>query len=282
MVAPRRGVGAWWWPHEPGDGRPVGAYPRVVATGRGRGVAVAISVLLIVVGGLGLLRAVGGERTTTEVLPSAESVVVTTGSGDVDLVAADRDDVSVRLEARQTWPRQVTLETDESGGTLTLSTECSGVALPLSQCSGNLVVELPPDVAAQVETGSGEVRLGGVTGDVAVQTGSGDIVVSGGTPGRLTLRTGSGDIEVEGLGSSGGTLRTGSGSIEVVAEDEPDELAAETGSGNVLIVLPGDTPYAVDVETGSGEEDVQVATDPDSDHRIVARTGSGDIELRER
>ena len=67
-----------------------------------------------------------------------------------------------------------------------------------------------------------------------------------------------------------------------MAEDEPDELAAETGSGNVLIVLPGDTPYAVDVETGSGEEDIQVATDPDSDHRIVARTGSCDIELRER
>jgi len=195
-------------------------------------------------------------------------------------VATDRDDVSVRLEARQTWPRQVTLETDESGGTLTLRTECSGVALPLSRCSGNVVVELPGDVAAQVETGSGEVRLGGITGDVAVQTGSGDVVVSG-TSGRVTLRTGSGDIEVEGLGSSGGSLRTGSGSIEVVAEDEPDELAAETGSGDVLIVLPSDTPYAVDVETGSGEENIQVATDPDSDHRIVARTGSGDIELRE-
>lgn len=252
-----------------------------VTTGRDRGIAVAISVVLVVVGGLGLLRAVGGERTITEVLPAAGTVVVTTGSGDVDLVASDREDVSVRLEARQTWPRRVTLETDESGGTLTLSTECSGVALPLSQCSGNLVVELPPDVAAQVETGSGEVRLGGVTGDVAVQTGSGDVVVSGAS-GRLTLRTGSGDVEVDGLGRSGGTLRTGSGSIEVMAEDEPDELAAETGSGNVLIVLPGDTPYAVDVETGSGEEDIQVATDPDSDHRIVARTGSGDIELRER
>ena len=252
-----------------------------MATGRDRGIAVAISVVLVVVGGLGLLRAVGGERTITEVLPAADTVVVTTGSGDVDLVATDREDVSVRLEARQTWPRRVTLETDASGGTLTLSTECSGVALPLSQCSGNVVVELPPDVAAQVETGSGEVRLGGVSGDVAVQTGSGDVVVSGAS-GRLTLRTGSGDVEVEGLRRSGGTLRTGSGSIEVVAEDEPDELAAETGSGNVLIVLPGDTPYAVDVETGSGEEDIQVATDPDSDHRIVARTGSGDIELRER
>jgi hypothetical protein len=252
-----------------------------VATGRGRGIAVAISVLLIVVGGLGLLRAAGGERTTTELLRAADTVVVTTGSGDVDLVAAERDDVSVQLEARQTWPRQVTLETDESGGTLTVSTECSGVALPLSQCSGDLVVELPDDVAVRVETGSGEVRLAGITGDVAAQTGSGDVVVSG-SPGRLTLRTGSGDIAVEGLSSSGGRLRTGSGSIEVVADEEPDELVAETGSGNVLILLPGDTPYAVDVDTGSGEESIQVATDPDSDHRIVARTGSGDVELRER
>jgi len=254
---------------------------RVVASERDRGIAVAISVLLIVVGGLGLLRAVGGGHATTEVLPAADTVVVTTGSGDVNLVAADRDDVSVRLEARQTWPRRVTLEADESGRTLTLRTECSGVALPLSQCSGDLVVELPADVAAAVETGSGEVRLTGVTGDVAVETGSGGVTLSD-APGPVTLRTGSGDIRVDGLSSSGGSLRTGSGSIEVNAESEPDDLTTETGSGNVLIVLPGGTPYAVDVETGSGEEEVQVATDPDSDHRIVARTGSGDIVVRER
>ena len=252
-----------------------------MATGRGRGLAVAISVLLIVVGGLGLLRAVGGERTTTDVLPAAETVVVTTGAGDVQLVAADRDDVSVRFVARDTWPRRASLESDVSGGTLTLRTECSGVSLPLSRCSGDLVVELPGDVAARVETGSGDVRLGGLTGAVSVQTGSGDVTVSSG-PGPVTLRTGSGDVEVEGLGSGGGSLRTGSGSIEVVAEDELGGLTAETGSGDVLIVVPSGTPYAVDTDTGSGDESIEVATDPDSDHRIVARTGSGDIELRER
>jgi Putative adhesin len=252
-----------------------------VATGRNRGIAVGISVLLIVVGGLGLLRAIGGERTSTEVFPAADTVVVTTGAGDVDLVATDRDDVSVRLEARQSWPRQTALESDVSGDTLTLRTECSGVALPLSQCSGDLVVELPADVAAEVETGSGEVRLTGVTGDVAVETGAGGVTLSD-APGQVTLRTGSGDIRVDGLGSSGGSLRTGSGSIEVDAESEPDELTTETGSGDVLIVLPGGTPYAVDADTGSGEESIEVATDPDSDHRIVARTGSGNIEVRER
>ena len=81
-----------------------------VATRRERGVAVAISAALVVVGGLGLLRAAGNERTTTKVTPTAETVVVVTGDGDVQLVAAERDDVSVRFVARETWPRQATLD----------------------------------------------------------------------------------------------------------------------------------------------------------------------------
>ena len=109
-------------------------------------------------------------------------------------------------------------------------------------------VTVPADAAVQAHSGSGNVNVEGVRGEVQAQTGSGD-------------------IRLRDLGSRG-HAQTGSGNIR--AQDAAAPLYAHTGSGDIDAVLTGSGD--VDVQSGSGN--VQVRGIKGGLH---ARSGSGNI-----
>lgn len=119
-----------------------------------------------------------------------------------------------------------------------------------------------------MESGSGDMRLRDLDGEIHVHTGSGDVEARE-VAGPLTAETGSGDIR---LVSKGGDVRvhTGSGTVELRGVN--GSLQAETGSGDVTVVgvqtgtweirahsgnveleLPNDAAFDLDASTGSGE-----------------------------
>jgi len=123
--------------------------------------------------------------------------------------------------------------------------------------------------AAELESGSGNVRLADMAGGVRVHTGSGDIEAramdgsfnaeagSGNIrldakgPGDVEAHTGSGDVTMRGVS---GRLRVETGSGDLVAEGTqsgPWEL--RTGSGDVELRLPADAAFDLDATTSSGD-----------------------------
>jgi DUF4097 and DUF4098 domain-containing protein YvlB len=200
------------------------------------------------------------------------------------------------------------------GDTLQLTSQCRGWVLP---CSVSFELQVPTDTSVttqsgsgdidirdvaslQAETGSGDIVLRQLRGPVDVRTGSAGVTISDVT-GPLTAHTGSGDVRGTGLASSTATAETGSGSVsleladgagQVAAETgsgdvtltlagEPDQVRAETGSGNVTVVLADRAAtYAVLAETNSGDQDVQIRTDPSAPRSLEVRTGSGDVTIR--
>lgn len=169
-------------------------------------------------------------------------------------------------------------------------------------------VVVPANTRVRARTGSGSLRLAGVTGAVEAKTGSGSTRVSD-VAGDVTVDAGSGSIELTavggdidvttGSGSIGVTgvetalrARTGSGRIRV--EGSPgDEWDLTTGSGSIRIDLPEDAAFEVDARSRSGSVR--------SDHpvivsgkvrrgrlqgpvrgggpRVTVRTGSGGITI---
>jgi DUF4097 and DUF4098 domain-containing protein YvlB len=96
-----------------------------------------------------------------------------------------------------------------------------------------------------------------------------------GASGRVRLDTGSGRIEYE--GNPSGNCRF------------------ETGSGSITLVLPGELNVEVDLDTGSGEIDVEFGVEGQmgkgevkgtigdgSQGSIYAHTGSGSIDVIRR
>jgi DUF4097 and DUF4098 domain-containing protein YvlB len=107
--------------------------------------------------------------------------------------------------------------------------------------------------------------------------------VSGATGDRLALRSSSGDVEATGVDVGDIDARTSSGDVTVELGSAPRQVDTVTSSGDVLVVVPyvlGDVYYDVEADTSSGDRVVDVRTDPLSDRRIEAHTGSGDVTVR--
>lgn len=137
------------------------------------------------------------------------------------------------------------------GDRLNLHYRCDG-----SDCSVDYRVEIPPGLAATLNSGSGTLTLRDLSGEVTAVSGSGDIDASGLRARRFRAEAGSGDVEAG-------------------FKETPDHVEVETGSGEATAYLPGGK-YDVTLETGSGDKTVQVTDDPSSPRKITLRTGSGD------
>src|SRR5918992_1418353 len=147
--------------------------------------------------------------------------------------------------------------------------------LKIRNGSGSISVA---DVAtADVEAGSGDVRVRDVPGPVRAYTGSGSVRLDS-VGGQTDLHAASGDIVASGV--NGGALRadTGSGSVHLKFSAPPTNVRAETGSGDLRLILP-DGAYRIDHSTGSGDENVGIDDDPTAIASVYARTGSGSISI---
>lgn len=119
---------------------------------------------------------------------------------------------------------------------------------------------------AQLQSGSGEVRLGTFTGEVVVTTGSGAIAVED-AQGDVRIKSGSGEVEV---GSCGGTCAVSTGSGDISIGTAAGGTALKTGSGDVSIKSAGPDTSMV---TGSGDLDIQSL----AAGKLQAKASSGDV-----
>jgi DUF4097 and DUF4098 domain-containing protein YvlB len=275
---------------------PAAARPRPPAR---TGVAVAAAVFAAVVVLLGVASVVGAVISVTEHARSSFSgvreVEVDTGSGDVEVTAADRADVRVEAITRRSWTRPELRQVVEAG-VLRLSGGCRFVFT--GECSVSYRIGLPRATVARLETGSGGVTVTGLRAAADARTGSGDVDVrdvSGAVgartgsgnfslvrvAGALRVRTGSGDIDGRSLTAATIEAHTGSGGIElVVAQPAPDRVLVSTGSGDVGLTVP-DAVYRLNAHSDNGEVTTgELRQDPAGPHQIQVRTDSGDIAVR--
>jgi hypothetical protein len=116
----------------------------------------------------------------------------------------------------------------------------------------NIVIELPRQSTGRMEihTASGDLRVEGVTSEIALHTASGDVRVIR-TRGDLDLHTASGDVIVE---SASGRCRahTANGDVRIDSA-EMTGFQIQTASGDILVdaLLTGDVPCGA--QTASGD-----------------------------
>ncbi len=165
-------------------------------------------------------------------------------------------------------------------------------ALSLDTGSGDIEVT-GHDGALNVDTGSGDVAVTTQkNGELHIDTGSGSVRASGITASVLKIDTGSGDIRLADATASRASLETGSGAIEARFLTAIDDLAVETGSGDVTLRLPEGLNVTVDLETSSGDLTVDFPVQlirkeenslrgriGEGKGRIAVESGSGDVSL---
>jgi DUF4097 and DUF4098 domain-containing protein YvlB len=145
----------------------------------------------------------------------------------------------------------------------------ANTALQAHSGSGNVVVEgLHGEV--QEQTGSGDVRVRDVSGKVRVQTGSGNIHTEN-VAGPFSGQTGSGDIEANLVDSSDVDVQTGSGNIHV--KGVKGGLRARSGSGDIT----ADGQVAGNWQLHSGSGNFRLGVGNSGGFNLDAHTSSGSI-----
>ena len=121
---------------------------------------------------------------------------------------------------------------------------------------------VPANTRVRARTGSGDVRVDGVTGAVEARTGSGSMELTAVGGGHVDVQSGAGPIDIVGLGTAPLRAHTGTGRIRV--EGVPGGTwDLSTGSGGIRIDLPDDAAFEIDARTNSG--------DVRTDHPVVVR-----------
>lgn len=199
-------------------------------------------------------------------------------SGDIELIAEQRDDVQVT--AHREWslgePRT---EQQFDDGVLKLSGSCGfwGSFGP-NGCESQFVVRVPRELAVDVRGSSGDVVARDLAGSAYLGASSGDVTAIG-LSGPLRLGASSGDIEVTDYAGRDVSAHASSGDVTVRIRVVPDRVEAVASSGDVTVAVPGSARYSVQTEASSGDETVEVDQSRDSRHTIDARASSGDVQV---
>ena len=109
---------------------------------------------------------------------------------------------------------------------------------------------MPADARVVVDSGAGQVIVGGVTGELDLHTGAGEVIATGAT--------------------GGGRLDTGAGMVRF--EGEPaGNLYLQTGVGEIVIALPSGANVDIDLTTALGDVDVDAFD-------VVGRVSPRDVQ----
>jgi hypothetical protein len=201
---------------------------------------------------------------------------ITAGGGDVQLMPSRDGNVSVDSRVRGSL-HTPQLDVDFSGSDVAVAGGCPEVTL--GHCEATLLVGVPVGTAVRVDASSGDIAATALNGNLTLHTASGDVRVLN-VGGRLDLDTASGDVDAAGVRSTAVRAHTASGDVDLDFRAAPQTVDADTASGDVRIAVPpGPEAYKLDVDTGSGSEDVDVSRDAQSTRLLRADTGSGDVEV---
>lgn len=262
---------------------------------KGRGwyiTGLTLAVLAVVGAAFQLLILITGHSSSTTKSYSGQvtNVVVSSDSGDVQIVADAKDESIV--ERTVSW--------SAVGGSPTSRDRLDNGTLNLPGCSNswncevNYVVHVPAGTDAKLALDSGDASVSGDIGAVTVANDSGSVLVDGAQgavkvaadSGDVTLHNingsvnaslDSGTINADGLSGDKASLIASSGDVNAQFTIDPQSIIATTDSGNISLAVPGKSPYAVKVSVDSGTSKVDIPTDPTASRTLNVAADSGDI-----
>ncbi len=222
-------------------------------------------------------------------------LVVDLPEGDIRLDGSEGTDVVYQAELVWSYDRP-RVHASQNGDVLELSANCD-LAL-VGWCDSDFEIAVPAGIVVEARTSSGDIQAIGLheratlhssSGDVQAEemagpldlsTSSGDVDAVN-VSGDAAMRTSSGDVDGVSLGGDRVEARTGSGDVTLDFTESPREVSAQTSSGDATVKVPDESgiEYRVEVESDSGDDTNDVASDPNAARTITARTNSGDARV---
>ena len=201
------------------------------------------------------------ERTvaTYSVRGSVNAITLDLDSASAEIVGGgDRPEVEVRRTDHFAFGQRAEAHRTASAGELAITSRCPKSVLKV--CSAAYRLTVPDNVRVTVRTTSGDVRFTDYRGSAQVDTGTGDITVGGFCGFALRARAQAGDVTA-------------------VASCALERLELRSRTGDVRAVVPPGR-YQLDADTDEGERTVRGVTPADdAPFQIQALSSAGDVTV---
>ncbi|MUN35941.1 DUF4097 family beta strand repeat-containing protein [Actinomadura litoris] len=256
-----------------------GAVPGTPARPRRRGVWILLAAVtaVLMVAPIGFrVAAHAFRRTTTETTPYHLAIKdVRLDMGDARVTVGAGPEGEGRVHKRLTWaPTKPTVNESLVDGVLYITFRCNSTVRIYGglECGGDIDVRVPRAARVSAVSESGQINVRGLTGDLDLRTGSGEIAVAD-ARGRLRLRANSGTVRGTGIAASKTQAEVGSGELNLRYAEPPDIVDAAVGSGSARIIVPPGSHYRL---VGPMPSHLGQAVVDDRSTRVISlRGGSG-------
>jgi hypothetical protein len=197
--------------------------------------------------------------TSYAVQGSINAIQLDLGGAAVDIVGGGESmGVQVRRTDDFAFGHQAASVRGARAGVLSIGSRCP--ATVLGSCAASYRLTVPDNVRVTIRTTSGRVRLFGYRGSADVDTGSGDISISGVCGFGLRARSQSGDVSAS-------------------AACALERMELRSGTGNVTATVPAGR-YQVDADTDTGRREVRgVTAADDAPFQIQALSSGGNVTV---
>lgn len=192
--------------------------------------------------------------TKTGVSPDAGRLGLCTIVGDIDVVAGDTEAVEIVFHIRAT------------GSQARQAVEAQEVAWDLRQDDGTLGL-----VAFQVPD---QRRQGDRQASVDIE-----LQVPGQGPYEVRARTHVGAIDVQAPALGTTDLASSTGDVDGVIDHLGGELSAMASVGDVDLEIGSISTTDLDLQTGTGDIDLGLPSDPATGYDVTGRAGVGDVDI---
>jgi hypothetical protein len=177
----------------------------------------------------------------------------------IDATVATGDAATLTIERRLTWSvSRPTIEERWDGQTLQVIADCPSIPIGPG-CDVDYTLYVPPGVAVQLRTTSG------------------DLVIHG-TDGALQLSTSSGDVRATDLRSTEVVVSARSGDVDLGFTGAPQQLDIDTTSGDIDIAVPATSSYRLQVD--ADQTTLDIPQDLDAGRTIMVNSTTGSLHIR--
>jgi hypothetical protein len=149
-------------------------------------------------------------------------------------------------------------------------------------CRVRWLVQVPRDLAVDVQTQAGAITVSGMSGTVKLASLSGSIRAVAPSGKLLTLRSQTGTVTGQSVSSQQVVATAVSGALSLTFRTPPSLVVARTETGPLGVMLPdGDESYRVDAKAAR-DRSLTVAVqhdDPKSRRRIDVKSTNGDVAV---
>jgi hypothetical protein len=271
--------------------------------------------MALLAAGLFCSTAFAGDYSKSFTVSTRATVHVNTNDGSVRVTTGDAKQVEIHVDYRgYEEGKTLHIESHQTGDVIEFTARAAPMWGPFGLRDLHIEVRLPKDSDLKVETGDGEIHASGLSGNIDLSSGDGNMSVSA-MSGVLRLHTGDGGIDGSDLDgqcdavSGDGHIKlsgrfdvlkakSGDGKIAINAargSKVESSWSVQSGDGEIEVALPSDLPVTVDASTGDGHvsSDIPITVSGSiaksrvhgtlngGGQELTIHTGGGNIRLRQ-